>query len=380
MKIWISILLILLSLSDIGAQEAIVDKEKLLEYYETQRYADAAMYLESLYPGDTQDVKALSQIAYCNMMAGKLSEAEKSYLKINTVQPDNLSILFSLANISSRRGNAAKAKMYLTQIMKLDSLNFSACKQLAVYTENPEERLGYLKKANRLNNTDPDIAYDLSLAYKELRQFQTAYDVLKTAINSDPENFTLQQAQLPISNLLGKYQEVIDTGKKLTKDNTDANVINEMGQAYFYLKDYQTCITLFKALEDLGIKNEGTLYFMALSYRELKNYDLAAEYAKKAIDEGISKHTAIYYTALGGIYESKNQFPEAITAYKRGLTFSNSNTINYRLGLLYELNLKQSKNALPYYQLYLKNKPDQEKEKDQISYAKARIAVLTGQK
>ncbi|UHO40648.1 hypothetical protein H5J24_12215 [Chryseobacterium capnotolerans] len=50
--------------------------------------------------------------------------------------------------------------------------------------------------------------------------------------------------------------------------------------------------------------------------------------------------------------------------------------IYYRLGLLYDLNLKQPKNAVIYYHLYLKNTPDQEKEKDQIAYAKGRISLL----
>ncbi|GEN73959.1 hypothetical protein CLA01_40310 [Chryseobacterium lathyri] len=354
-----------------------IDKEKLLEYYESQRYAEAAQYLQSVYPEDTKDVKALTQMAYCNMMSGKLPEAEKNYLKVNAVEPGSLPVLFSLASINSKRGNAANAKAYLLKIIQLDSLNFSAYKQLAGLGDTPESKLQYLKKANALNRTEPDIAYDLAVAYREIKQYQQAYDVLETAIGADKDNFTLQQAQLPIVNLLGKYKEVVETGENLLKKNTDVNVINEMGQAYFYLKDYQRCIALFKTLEDLGVQNEGTLYFMALSYRELKEYDQAAIYAEKTIDEGISDHTALYYTALGGIYESKNRFSDALEAYKRGLMFKNSNNIYYRLGLLYDLNLKQAKNAVTYYNLYLKNKPDSEKEKEQISYAKARITSLT---
>ncbi|REC74349.1 hypothetical protein DRF60_17955 [Chryseobacterium elymi] len=360
-----------------GVNAQMIDKEKLLEYYESQRYAEAAQYLQSVYPEDTKDVKALTQMAYCNMMSGKFPEAEKNYLKVNTVEPGNLPVLFSLANINSKRGNAANAKAYLLEIIQLDSLNFSAYKQLAGFGDTPESKLQYLKKANALNRTEPDIAYDLAVAYREIKQYQQAYDVLETAIGADKDNFTLQQAQLPIANLLGKYEEVVETGENLLKKNTDVNVINEMGQAYFYLKDYQRCIALFKTLEDLGVQNEGTLYFMALSYRELKEYDQAAIYAEKTIDEGISDHTALYYTALGGIYKSKNRFSDALEAYKRGLMFKNSNTIYYRLGLLYDLNLKQAKNAVTYYNLYLKNKPDPDKEKEQISYAKARIVSLT---
>lgn len=376
MKRGICLCIILLSFKNLTAQSAKIDTEKLLEYYETQRYADAASYLQSIYPGDTQDIKALSQIAYCNMMAGKLPEAEKNYLKINTIQPDSVPTLFSLASINSRRGNVSNAKTYLQQIIRLDSLNFSAYKQLAAYAETPESRLSYLKKANSLNSADPDVAYDLSATYISLKQYQSAYDVLKTAIAADTENFTLLQALLPAANQLHKYPEVIETGEKLLKNHADVNVMNDLGQAYFYVKDYQKCITLYKTLEDMGVQNEGTLYFMALSYRELKDYNNAAIYAQKTIDEAVSDHTNLYYAALAGIYEAKNQYNDAVTAYKRGLTFGTSNIIYYRLGLLYDLNLKQPKNAATYYQMYLKNNPDQDKEKEQIAYAKGRILAL----
>lgn len=376
MKIGLSILLVGLSFKTIIAQTAKIDHEKLLGYYETQRYSDAALYLQSLYPDGSQDVKTLSQIAYCQMMAGKLSDAEKSYIKVNIMQPNSIPVLFSLAGISSRRRNISYAKDYLQQIIRLDSLNFSAYKQMAAYVDQPQAKLDYLKKAYQLNTTDLDVAYDLAMVYNGLKQYQPAYDVLKTAIIADPENFTLQQAQLPISNRLGKYQEVIDMGEKLLKVHEDANIMNEMGQAYFYVKKYQRCVEIYKILEDLGMQNEGTFYYMTLSYRELKDYDNAALYARKTIDEAISDHTPLYYAALAGIYEAKNQYNDALTAYKRGLTFGNSNIIYYRLALLYDLHLKQPKNAITYYHLYLKNNPDQEKEKEQVSYAKDRITLL----
>lgn len=53
------------------------------------------------------------------------------------------------------------------------------------------------------------------------------------------------------------------------------------------------------------MQNEGTFYLMALSYRELKDYDSAAIYAQRTIDEAISKHITLYYAALAGIYEAK---------------------------------------------------------------------------
>lgn len=361
------------------AQNVTIDKEKLLDFYQTQRYADAAKYLETIYPADTQDIKALSQIAYCYMMSGKLPDAEKSYLKIDSLQPHTLPVLFSLVNINSRRGNQSATKFYLYDIIKLDSANFNAYKQLANYTDSIKLKIVYLKKANTLNATDPDVAYDLAIAYKNLKLFEPAYQTLKIAIAADTANLFLQQALLPIANELKKYTEVINIGEKLLKNGTDGNVVKDVGKAYFYLKNYKKCIFYYNLLEKMDLQNESILYYTSLSYRELKNYNLAAKYAKMTIEEGISTNTSAYYLLLGGIYETNEQFINAINAYKKGLTFSSNSTIYYRLALLYDLKLKHNKNALTYYNLYLKSKPDAD-EKEQIVYVKARIIEITGAK
>jgi tetratricopeptide (TPR) repeat protein len=358
------------------AQNTNIDKEKLLDLYQTQRYAEAAQYLQSVYPAETEDVKALNQIAYCYMMSGKLPEAEKKYLKINTLQPNMLPVLFSLANINSRRGNTAAAQLFLLDIIRLDSTNFNAYKQLANYTDSIKLKVKYLEKANRLNNTDADVAYDLALQYKFMKAFEPAYKILQTAIIADTNNLILQQAKLPIANELKKYNEVISIGEKLLKNGADGNVIRDVGKAYFSLKNYQKCLYYYKLLEDMAMQNESILYYMSISYRELKNYDMATTYAKKTIEEGISPNTPLYYSLLGGIYEERNQNTNATSAYKKGLTFGEYNSIYYRLALLYDFKLKQSKTALNYYNQYLKSKPSAN-EKSQIEYTKTRIAEIT---
>ncbi|WP_461486447.1 tetratricopeptide repeat protein, partial [Pedobacter sp.] len=149
----------------------------------------------------------------------------------------------------------------------------------------------------------------------------------------------LQQALLPVANLLSKYNEVVVAGEKLIKNGTDANVVRVVAKAYFYLK----------------------------------NYEMAAAYAKRTIAEGISPNTSAYYNMLGGIYDEKQQLTAAITAYKKGLSYDRNKNIQYRLGLLYDLKLKQSKTALSYYNQFLKNTALNEEDKPQIAYIKARI-------
>ncbi len=357
-----------------------IDKEKLLELYQSQRYAEAASYLSSIYPAETSDIKALQQIAYCNMMAGKLVDAEKNYLKINELSPNQLPVLFNLANINSRRGNNKNAINYLNDIIKIDSNNFNAYKRLADYADSLNLKIKYLKKANTINPTEADVAYDLALSYRKLEVFAPAYVVLKTAIAADTANFVLQQALLPIANSLKKYSEVTAIGEKLLSNDKNPKVMVDVAKAYFYLKNYKKAIAFYKEIEAMDMQNESTLYFSALCYRELAAYDLAAKYAKLTITEGISRNTSAYYNLLGSIYEQNNQYNPAIAAFKKALSYELNKNSYYRLALLYDLKLKQQKNAITNYQLYLKRKDLDKDDQPSIDYVKGRLDELTKKK
>ncbi|MFW0717014.1 tetratricopeptide repeat protein [Pedobacter sp. N23S346] len=372
------LLLFFLSAFCYAQNTPVIDKDKLFDLYQSQRYADAAVYLKSIFNDDTQDIKALTQIGYCFLMAGNNVEAEKYYSKAYQIQPHSLPILFSLGNISTKRGNNDKAKKYYGEIAKIDSNNFNVYKLLTnLYPSLKDSlRFVYLLKANQINPGEGDIAADLAEVHAVSQNYDKAYEVLNIAIKADSENLVLQRAKLPVANQLKKYQEVINSGERLMKDGMDAAVIKDVAKAYYYTKNYNKAIKLFSLLENLLMQNENTLYFTSLSFRYLKNYKMAAVYAKKTIDEAISPNTTSYYVLLGLVYEENSQFALANSAYKKGLQFKANPTIYYRLATLYDTKLNQRKAALNYYQLYLKSKPNAADDKEEIKFTKDRIAQL----
>ena len=377
-KLLILLALLGLSIGIYAQNTTVIDKEKLFDFYQTQRYADAAQYLKSIYGDEVNDFKTLSQIGYCFLMAGNNAEAEKFYSKAYTLQPQSLPILFSLGSINTKRGNTEKAKLYYSEIVKIDSNNFSVFKLLANLDNSPKDslKLIYLLKANQINPLEGDVATDLAEEHSAYQQYEKAYEVLNVAIKGDSDNLVLQRAKLPIANQLKKYSEVIASGEKLLKDGSDAGVIKDVAKAYYYTKKYQKAIDLFKQLEAAAMENEATLYYTSLSYRSLKNYPQAAIYTKKTIDEAISPNTSSYYSLLGLVYEENNQLTFANAAYKKGLQFKATPTLYYRLALFYDTRLKQGKNALKYYNLYLKSKPSLTDDKEEIKFSKDRIAQL----
>ncbi|KLT66556.1 lipopolysaccharide assembly protein LapB [Pedobacter sp. BMA] len=378
MKKLLLLFFLLVMMSESRAQTpVVVDKEKLFDLYQAQRYAEAGEYLKGIYGSENSDVKILTQVGYCFLMGGNYPEAEKFYVKAYSIQPQNLPVLFSLGSINTRRGNHEKARNYYGEIVKLDSNNFSVYKLLAnLYSHKDSMRLVYLLKANKLNPGDGDVAGDLAEIHAVYQNYEKAYQVIDIALKADSENLVLQRAKLPIANQLKKYKEVILSGERLLRDLIDAGVVKDVAKAYYYTQDYQKAINLFKKLEALNMQNEATLYFTSLSYRALKNYPQATAYTIKTIAEAISPNTSSYYGLLGMVYQENNKLDLALAAYKKGLQFKANPTLFYRMGILYDTKLGKSKTALHYYNQYLRNKPDVTDEKEEIEYTKARIARL----
>lgn len=377
-KLLLTLFSLLLSFFLFAQSQTILDREKLFDLYQSQKYGEAANYLKSIYGDNNEDFKIITQIGYCYIMDGNNIEAEKYYTKAYQLQPLSLPVLFSLAKLNAKRGNSAKAKFYYNEVVKIDSNNFTVYKQLAnLYNSNKDSlKLVYLLKANNLNPKDGDIAFDLADCYLSFQEKEKAYKVLNIAIEADTGNVFLQKAILPVANGLKKYNEVILSGERILKADNDPNVIKDVARAYYYTKNYLKSINLFKLLELSNMQNEATLYLTALSYRAIQNYPMATIYTKRTITEGISTNTAEYYALLGIVYQECNKITLANAAYRKGLEFKAAPNIYYRLGILYDTKLMQPKNARKYYNLYLKSKPDIKDNKEEIEFAKSRMDLL----
>jgi len=367
------------SFSVLAQTNKTVNQEKLIEFYQGQRYTEAAAYLQTIYGNETDEPKELAQIAYANLMAANLPIAEKAYLKLYAQQPKSLPVLFNLAGISMRRGDDAKALSFYQEVLKIDSTNFNAYKQLAAFYLNPvsPEKIACLKKANAINPMHPDVAFDLATAFNMLKENDSAYHVLDVALAADSSNLSLLKAKMPVCIALLKLDETVKTGTKLMLyGDSSSYVLNNMGKVYYLKKEYQKAIEMYVAIEHLQQPTESTFYYTSLCYRELQNYKKAEEYMKLSIKEGISPHMAVYYQALGEIQEKTGMIKNANTAYLKSLEFQHKGGVYYNLGLLNDFKLGNKKAALNYYNLYLASKPDPELRKEVIDYVKMRVADI----
>jgi tetratricopeptide (TPR) repeat protein len=350
----------------------------LLEYYQGQRYSEAAIYLKGLYKEPVNDAVALRNLAYTSQMAGKLVDAENYYQRLFSMDTTKLSVLNSLAGINQRRGNVDKALGYYKRIVAVDTANFYVLKQLAMLSfqkmDIPAYVL-YLTKANNINPEEADVAADLSSQLVLMKQYAYAEKVLNKATAADPENMELLQSLINLTYEQKKWPETIETGIHLIKlgDGTYPT-ISRLGKAYYQLKNYTCCIETLASLQG-NQQNENSYYYTAMSYKALKNYKKAVENFELAIKDGISPSIATYYGEMAGSYQENKQVKKAVTAYQKGLQFGDSPMIFYSLATLYDSDLKDKKKAVKYYKMFLGTNPSV-KQQALVDYSKSRLSTL----
>jgi tetratricopeptide (TPR) repeat protein len=352
----------------------------LLDYYQNQRFAEAADYLKKTYPEPISDMKVLSSLAYSSQMAGKLPDAEGYYQRIYVADTTNVAVLFHLGVINARRGDNTKALTYYKKILQRDSTNLSVYKQMATLSQNSGNIsgvIGYLLKANKLNPVEPDVAFDLANFYKILQLYGKADSVVTTALRADSSNLLLLFGKAQAIYHLKKYPETISVCTKLMQaGNQSSMIINMLGTSYHYVKNYTNCINIFQLMEAGNTASETSYYYTAMSFKALGKQALAVTYFNKAIKEAVSPNVNSYYSEMGDSYENLHQVKKAANAYQKSLLYGVIPLTYYSLANVYDTELKNKRLAVRYFRKYIHSNPP-EGQQSYMNYSKKRIGELS---
>jgi tetratricopeptide (TPR) repeat protein len=363
-----------------------VDDSKLLDLIESQRYNDVATYLESVYPSGSNDPKVISRLAYAYYMSGNLVKAESNYLSLLQKDSTKISTLNNLASIANKRGNYSQMIVYYNKILAIDSTNFYIIKQIAYsyqQLDNDTLSFDFFEKANKINPTDAEVAYDLSRIYMSNLLFDKSIKVLNPALEADSTNLLLLRSLLKLNGMLNNFPEMVKAGELLIRlSDTSNETYNQLAQAYYYTNNYKKCIEYNEKIISGKAETETTFYFMGLGYRKLNNLEKSNEFLNKAVAKSISENISIYYQELGTNREETKQFTSSIYNYKKALEFSGDvesvNIVNYSMARIYDAELKSSKTAVKFYKEYVKNaNPKKKSEIPYIEYSKARVKEIT---
>ncbi|GAB4572073.1 MAG: hypothetical protein Fur0017_22720 [Anaerolineales bacterium] len=284
-------------------------------------YTPTPLYVNTPRSAGAVDQFRIAKTAYDN---GEWDVFIENMLLIEPIEPDSADIPYYIGEAYRFKGDTTRAARYYNQAIDIDPnfgppyLGLARVRLMA----NPDFKAGelfqdaierdpnfgevYLERARWLINRGDyaDSLKDLELAEKLLPGSPEVYLAYAYAYFGDgDEEKALEYAQkaysadvlnLPTYKLLGDLyldrEDYVNAAEALrlytTYQSEDATGFGKLGQAYFYLGEYQNAVAAFDSGEKVnrnGMKR--FLGYRGLSHVELGNFDAAVDDLQKAVDD-----------------------------------------------------------------------------------------------
>ena len=167
-----------------------------------------------------------------------------------------------------------------------------------------------------IDSTAAPVLYELSSFYMQLDKHDKAIDMLKRAVDNDPDNFTYKMTFASFSRSMGMFGEAVEAYEELVKKYPAKVELN------YYLADALTqqgeigkAIEAYDALESSMGMNE------SLSMQKYKLYNMLEQSDKafKEIEKLAEKYPmeSRYRIIIGDLHLEKNEKDKAYQAYQK---------------------------------------------------------------
>ena len=350
--------------------------------------------------------KAYLNIAKINLTLGKSEEAERMLSEITAQSGLNSEIIaesyFELGKLSAEFGEyenainyTLKARDLITSSDTSESLKILKQKillQLANYYFNIADYQNAIKFYDELSNStsesDPEIWFNIAVAFDKILNYQKANEFYQKVIDSDTNSIRRSRAILNFAvncARIGDFEKAVDLYKKyLALYPTDESVPDVLFQlALLYeekIGDYKNAIFYYTDLMNRFPKNkyvDEAIYHIGLCYENLGEVDeaiskfetLAKNYkSSEFYDNAISK---IEYLKRFQIRSNNDYVNSIVDLVADIITDKPKNELILKVADLYNFNLKDYSNALKYYNLALSSGGFEPTEVAEINYKKS---------
>jgi tetratricopeptide (TPR) repeat protein len=375
-KIMASLLLIFAVASRVDAQVATADKEKVMQFFQDQRYEDAIGYLAPLYHYDSTNLQILTLLGYANFMNEDFSIAENYYLKVFGMDSTNIAALQYLSMINAKQ-NTNIALSYNARLILLQPAKGTYYRQRGdLYRRLHENDSAQSLYKIALDLAPADIKNRESLAEMliDTKKYSWADSLLDASPAKDSVNERLLELRCRSAYENKSYSRVLDPGERLMKlKDLHVTALTQLALSYYFLKRYNDCITVCHFLKDQDVVSESLYYYESRAQAKLKNYAGSNDLLQQCIRMAVSNTAESYYYDLGENYEALGKLRTAITQYDTAYYLFKNPVMKYNCGRIAETGLHNDALARKYYRGYLAAaKPKTPEEEKAYAYVKSK--------
>jgi tetratricopeptide (TPR) repeat protein len=218
---------------------------------------------------------------------GRFQEAERAFLQVQTLQPQQIWGYFHLAKLYARQKDLNRAEE--TYLRALD-----------------------------LRPNDPVLLHNLGCVYFQMRRWDDAIAHFQQALQGQPEE------ALTHTNLALAYQQkgLTDQARRewqwvVDREPANAPARVALADLYFRQQDYHEAEMQYRQALELGIQDAGVFTNMGVIYLERNELGLAEASFKRALK--LEPRNPRAYYNLGICYEHRGNKAKAMEMYQKAL-------------------------------------------------------------
>jgi tetratricopeptide (TPR) repeat protein len=333
-----------------------IDKDKIKDFFEDQEFDDAISYLLPIARNDSNDLEILSELAYAYYMNEDWNTALAYYQRIYAIDSTHFLANHYLALIQMNT-DPEQAQVYtrhLIQQFPRKAVYYRNMGDLWRKRKQSDSALAYYRLAYGLGPGDLKSAFGLADILVDQNRFAEADKIIEAGLTRDSLHISFLKLRIRSAYESKDYPAAILPGERLIRISEGSlSPLTQLALSYYNLKQYTDCIRVCQYMKDAGMNTESINYYEARSWAQLKEFSKSNELLKICLGLAISRTAELYYYDLGENAESMKQFKSAIRQYDTAYYLFRNPLMNYNIGRIYEIPLKNPKLAQKYYGKYL---------------------------
>ncbi len=256
-----------------------------------------------------------------------LKKATEQYRLITAKDPSDAESWVTLGRLYRVSQNSVDARKAFEKAVELDARNEDALTGLAMIYSDLGDNKNMVEMLRRVAEISPNLRSltQLGAAYEQMRDYASATEVFKRALEQNPDNTQVKRALA--QNLL--YSDQVDASLKLylelaEAEPKDAQIQLRLAEIYRSKRDFLKARAALAKARELD-KNSIEARYDEVNLLEAEGKTDEAITTLKAIvdetrggDNNAAKGTrAMLLERLGGLYRANHQTPQAVESFRQ---------------------------------------------------------------
>ena len=332
----------------------------------TSDWKEAERVLRRRLATDSLRVRTWAELAECYRRQGRLECSAEAFRRAVVLRPRAGFLRTGYVQCLLDLSEAQKAKTACHDWLAADSTSATAYRMLGQAYEMedsiPYAFLGY-NAAYRLDSLDAQTVARIANIFNLNQQYADAENITATYRCTDTLNLDVNRQHAKALCLQQKYPEAIARYEAL-KRMGDRSFLTcyYLGMAYYGDNWFYGAYDNLKLASKRNPTDINTLYYLGLSAARTSWKEEGVACLEQALKLAIPSDSLIakLYDGLGECKGRAGDVPGKVAALKKSYSYSHQNKTLFSIARLYD-SLKDTKNAVLYYERFMKQVPDDER-------------------